>query len=324
MELKCSILIVSYNSHKLLDKCLTAIYSGSHRYSFEIIIIDNHSSDSSVEIIRNNYPEVLLIENGENYFFAKANNIGFEKSSGEYILLLNNDTEVQLDAIDEMIEYLELNQNIAGVCGQLLNFDNTIQIGFNIKKLPNYSLIISEILYLHHIPIIKKLFDSHFCRNVNYQKPQLVEQPAASCILLRSSIIKKIGLFDETLYYFYNDVDLCLRLKNGGYPLMYLPSAKIYHHQNASAKLINSKQWTFHFYSNLLQYVKNHYCLPAVLLVRFVLILSAFEKIILFIILYFLFNGKFKKSCSLGNLNNIKDVLSSFETLIKVALNPVR
>lgn len=323
MELKCSILIVSYNGHKLLEKCLAAIYSGTHKYPFEIIVIDNHSHDNSVEMIRKNYPEVLLISNDENYFFAKGNNIGFEKSSGKYILLLNNDTEVQSDTIDEMIEYLELHQNIAGACGQLLNFDNTIQIGFNLKKLPNYFLMISEILLLHHFPFIKKYYDSYLCRDLDYQKPQLVEQPAASCMMLRRSVIEKIGLFDETFYYFYNDVDLCLKLKNGGYPLMYLPSAKIYHHQNASSKLIKSKQWTFHFYSNLLQYVKKHYEMPAVLFMRLILIISTFEKFILLCILFFILKTKFRKSRMFGNLENLKDAFSSSITLIKVALNIV-
>lgn len=122
-----SVIIVSHNNANFLPDCLDSIYRNTHRISFEIIIVDNNSSDNSVELVKTSLPKVRVIENKENAGFCRANNQGLKIYQGRYALLLNTDTVVRNNALDEMVHFMD-SHNQAGACGpKLLNPDGTIQ-----------------------------------------------------------------------------------------------------------------------------------------------------------------------------------------------------
>jgi len=285
--------------------------------------VDNASVDGSVEFVEKNFPEVAIVRNQENLFFAKGNNIGYQRSNGEYVLLLNNDTEIQSDSIDNLVEYLDFHTDVAAACGQLLNRDGTIQKGFNFKRLPSYWIIVSDILLLHRIPILRKIYDNHLCMNADYSLTQFVEQPAASYLMVRRSVIERLGLFDEKMYYYYNDVDFCKKVKNAGLSIAYVPLAKVYHLQNASQRLVASKEWTFHYYSNLLSYVKKYYGTIGTLFIRPLLLIAAFERLIVLLTLRVVSREKFTKVHSIGSLKSMKDAMLSLWILISLFVSKV-
>jgi hypothetical protein len=139
-------------------------------------------------------------------------------------------------------------------------------------------LIIGELFLLYHIPVLKNLLKKHCCLDVDCDKIQIVEQPAASMFIIRKAIINQIGLFNETLYYYYNDVDFCYRLKTNNNKIAYLPQVKVYHHQNASQELISSTSWVIHYYSNLLSYAQIYFTKFQYNLLRYLIIVSVFIR----------------------------------------------
>lgn len=154
-----SIIIVSYNTKEVTDNCLASIYAAKWRASFEVIVVDNGSSDESVEMIQDKYPEVKLIANPDNRLFAIANNQGAKIAQGKYLLLLNSDTLVYDDNLQRMIDYFEtLPEDVICVGPKILNFDKTIQS----MSHPRWGTIIEHFLHLVHavklFPCLKKIY----------------------------------------------------------------------------------------------------------------------------------------------------------------------
>ncbi|MDI6715796.1 MAG: glycosyltransferase family 2 protein, partial [Actinomycetota bacterium] len=128
MSLNLSIILVSYNTQDLLNNCLNSIFKRPGKHLVEIIVIDNSSTDGSIEMVKTKYPWVKLIENKENIGFAKANNQGFMESSGRYVMFLNSDTIAGPDSIDRIIDFMESHPEVDIVGPKLLNEDGSLQI----------------------------------------------------------------------------------------------------------------------------------------------------------------------------------------------------
>lgn len=208
-------IIVNYNGKLLLKECLTSLRKQSYnRGEFETIVVDNGSNDGSVEYIKREFPEVSVIENRRNLGFAKACNSGIRYSSGEYIALLNNDTEVDRNWIEELANAVSLNEdvalgsskiklygtNIIGSAGGCLNiFGHPIDRGFGEEDKGQY----------HHYAFV-----TH----------------ASGCaMLVKRDVLKKVGLFDEDIFLYHEDVDLSWRAISLGFKIIYVPTAVVYH-----------------------------------------------------------------------------------------------
>lgn len=231
-----SVIIVNWNTEKLIGDCLNSIIKNTHKVKYEVFVVDNNSSDKSVDVIKRYVnDDVHLIKNDKNEGFAKANNIAIKKSEGKYIFLLNPDTIVLDGSIDKMVEYLDANKDTGIVGCKLLNKDGTLQE--SCRQLPNmkaYSLIL---LKLHHLfPNAKPLRD-YFMKGMNYDIENEVEQVMGAALMYRRDVLGKNPSFlDEDYWIWFEEVDFCCNVIKNGYKVMYIPSSQIIHYKAQSFK----------------------------------------------------------------------------------------
>lgn len=228
-----SIIIVNWNTEKLIKDCLESIYKTTRNTSFEIFVVDNNSSDNSVKIIKENFPQVKLIANDRNNGFAKANNQAIKESSGRYILLLNPDTIVLDNAIERMVKYLDENPDVGIVGCRLLNPDGTLQE--SCRRFPNVKTYASILLKLHHIMPNLKIFKDYFMKDMDYDKENEVEQVMGAVLMYRRDVLgTDPSYLDEDYWIWFEEVDFCYKVHKKGYKIMYIPDVSIIHYKAQS------------------------------------------------------------------------------------------
>jgi len=240
--LDLSIIIVNYNGAKYLENCLNSVYKSRHKINFEIIFIDNNSSDNSLEIVKTKFPRAKIIRNQQNLGFCKANNLGLKIYQGRYALLLNTDTITKDGALDQMVGFMDRNP-AAGACApKLLNPDNSPQHqgGF---------------------------FAQRFWLS---DKPVKVNFAVGACLLVRRKVIDKIGGLDENFFFGNDDLDWCLRIRKAGWKIYYLPQAEVIHYGGFTTKRFNPRLYVEGFRGGL-YFAKKHYGKLAYQAYRFVL-----------------------------------------------------
>jgi len=246
LEMLLSICIVSWNVRELLKKCVDSICKNPPSCGFEIIITDNDSKDGTAELLITKYPQVRLIENRNNLGFSAGNNQAIKASTGDYVLILNPDTEVLTGSLDKLAEFLDTHPEAAIVAPKLLNPDKSLQrscMGF-----PTLGAMAMRQLFIEQLwpgnPYTKK----YMMANFEYDRITEVDQPMGACLLIRREVLNKVGLFDEHSFMFFDEVDLCYRTKNAGWKIYFTPDATIIHHGGSSIKkwgaLNLSKHWT--------------------------------------------------------------------------------
>lgn len=223
-----SIIIVSYNCQEEIARCLSSLVSPAN----EIIVVDNNSKDNTTCYIKENYPEVTLIENKENLGFARGVNLGIRKASGEYLILLNPDTEILNDGIKKLVDFASHNKNIAAIGPRLLNTDGSFQ--------PSAYNFPTVLWAFFHLIQISKLFSKEKVEKFfpYFSKPdkiQEVDWVTGACICIKKEALKKVGLFDENYFLYFEEIDWCKRAKENGWKIYYYPPAVIIHHLERSS-----------------------------------------------------------------------------------------
>lgn len=229
-----SIIIVSYNTKKLLEECLESI-EGKEEDNPEIIVVDNASSDNSAEFIKQKYKNIRLLENKENLGFSKANNQGIKIAKGEYILLLNSDTLTNEKSLESLIDFAKKHADAGVIGARLLNDDKSVQP--SVFHLPSIFGAFKE-YWLN----IQGSFEKYIPKG---NEPVEVEAVVGAVMLIPKKVIEKVGLLDEKYFMYFEDLDYCRRVKRAGYKIYYLPEAKIIHHHGSSGKELGNKinQW---------------------------------------------------------------------------------
>ena len=234
-----SIIIVNYNTKNLLQKCLESVLSSITNYKFEVLVSDNGSTDGSIEMIKQFFsayaeasadrPQVKLIENKANLGFSKGNNVAIKQTQGRYILLLNSDTEVRPDTFDLSIKYLDEHEDVGILGAKVLLPDGTLDKACR-RKFPNPW---NSFLRLFGL---KKLSDYNIDKPINQETE--VDAVMGAYLMIRKSVIDKIGLLDEEYFMYGEDLDWCWRAKEAGYKVVYYPSAEITHFKYGSSQVI--------------------------------------------------------------------------------------
>ncbi len=232
--MKLSIIILCWNDRKVIADCLESIFANAHSTEFEVIVSDNGSTDGSIEYIRTTHPQVLLIENGRNLRFAKANNVGIRASGGEYALILNPDTLIHQGTLDTLVSSADRHPEVGAFGCRVLNSDGSYQLSAR----PFYTLRSEWItaLYLRALGRLSGWFRSDRYIGWDGATQRKVDWLTGCFILVRSGLLKSIGGFDEQFFYYYEDLDLCRRIWQAGYPILYIPSVTITHLGGQSTK----------------------------------------------------------------------------------------
>lgn len=226
--LDLSIVIVNWNTKALLLDCLASVYHMIRDLSFEVFLVDNASSDGSVSAVRQEYSQVVIIENERNLGFAAANNKALRIMRGRYALLLNTDAIVTEGALTRLFRFMESSPRVAMGCGQLLNADGTKQN--SIANFPGLlTLIANETLLRILMP---KKFPS---KRMEYAAPIPVESCIGACLMVRKAAMDEVGLLDERYFFFMEETDWAFAMHRAGWKSWFVPDAFIYHLQGQSA-----------------------------------------------------------------------------------------
>ena len=233
-----SIVIVNFNTEKLLAQCLDSIYASAPDLKLEIIVVDNASS--GFQAFPKVYPGIKVIRNRANLGFARANNQGLNEACGDFVLFLNPDTEVTKGSLEKMIGYIRNNPGIGILGPKLVYPDGSLQL--SCRRFYTLRAII-----LSRIPVFKLVFgskarDEHLMADWGHDRVKDVDWVLGACILASRSELLELGGFDQAYRLYFEDVDLCYRMKNKGLRIIYYPdSVIIHHHRRESAKLFSRK-----------------------------------------------------------------------------------
>lgn len=216
---RLSIILISWNSRAMLERCLCSLRSVIERDDVEVIWVDNGSDDGTASMVEELFPQVRRRILSRNYGVAYARNRGIEMALGEYILILDDDTEATPEAIDELMAYMDTHPR-TGIAGcALRDSDGHLQDSF--KSYPGLGAKISNVL------------------RSKLGKPRTVELPdgvihpvyiIGACQIIRRAVFDKIGLLDEKIFYGPEDADFCMRAKEAGWEISYIPGVSILHH----------------------------------------------------------------------------------------------
>ena len=228
-----SIIIVNWNTKKEILKAIKSIYNNC-TLKFEIIVVDNNSKDNSDKILKKKYPKIRIIKNEKNLGYAKANNQGVRAAKSNHIIILNPDTEVQKQTLENLLRFFKHNPRLGAVVPKLLNPDGTIQYFYH-RKLPNIKYQIAS--FIHNYTPFKSFSWARqlFLLDQKFETDTKIEQAAGVCILTNKKIISKIGgLFDENLPIFLNDIDFSARVKKYKLSIYLVAGSRIVHHRSSS------------------------------------------------------------------------------------------
>lgn len=232
--MKLSIIIVSWNVREKLVGSLRSIRENRPGAEFEVIVVDNASSDGTADAVRCDFPDVTIIANKENRGFAAANNQGIERTRGEYILFLNPDTIVHPLSLDVLVKFMDGNSSV-GACGpKLLNEDGTTQP--SVRRFPTFRGVLNRHTAFRFLRIFRGQYKKWTMKNFNYDGQIDVDQLSGAALMVRRSAIDHLGIMDENFFMFYEDVDLCYRLKQTGWRSVFIPEAVITHLGGRSAE----------------------------------------------------------------------------------------
>lgn len=224
----------------------------------EVIVIDNASRDSYPERLAGSSPLVRVIRNHENLGFGAANNRAIRLSQGRYVLILNDDAILQPDSLGLMIAKFDSDSNIAAVGPMLLNSDGTLQKGFTNRRVPHLRGVLCQTLGLERVLERNKLTRDTLTLSREPERSGQTGYVAGACLLVRRKAMAAIGLFDERIYYYYEDVDVCVRLKTAGWGVFYLAEARVVHCQSASLNKLSLSKRNAIYFESLLYYFRKH------------------------------------------------------------------
>lgn len=256
--MRLSVIIVSWNTRHLLQICLKSLFVElkNLKISSEVILVDNNSHDGSAEMVAAQFPEVQLIANDDNKGFGRANNQAFKIATGQNILLLNPDTEVQTGAILKLLQFFESHPKAGVVAPQLINPDGTVQR--SCREFPTLINMFYELSGLSRLFPKVNEFRRYKMLDFDHSSTQEVDQPEGACLLFRKEVLDEVGWFDENFFMLFEEVDLCYRTKQAGWQIWYYPEAKIIHHYGQSIKQVKARM-IIHSHRGMYYYWSKHH-----------------------------------------------------------------
>jgi GT2 family glycosyltransferase len=226
-KIDISVIIVNWNTKDLLRNCLNSVSKTVHKLLFEVIVVDNASSDGSVAMLESEFPSVIRIVNGENKGFGAANNQALAIMKGKYALLLNSDVVLTTGAVSKLWDFCESNEKAAIVCGQLLNADGSKQN--SIASFPRLLTLAANTSLLEY------LFPGRYpSKRYRHTSPIEVDSAIGACMMIRKKALDEAGAFDERYFFFFEETDLAYTMRLQGWKIYQVPDALVYHLQGQS------------------------------------------------------------------------------------------
>lgn len=250
-----SIIIVSYKVKEKLQANLQALFVSENAPDFEVLVVDNNSGDGSVEMVRENFPQVKLIANEENLGFAKANNQAIKNAQGDFVLLLNPDMRVFPDTIAKAVLLAQEKPEAVVSSIKLVN-----EKGKNIPHVRRFPKLFDQLMVVLKVPhFLPKVLDTYLCKNFDYEKSSEVDSVRGAFFLINRSAWQKISgeekpFLDERYFIWFEEVDFCRQVRKKGGEVWYFPNASCLDYVGASFSQVNRKIKQNYFRDSMLKY----------------------------------------------------------------------
>ncbi len=255
--MKLSVVIVNYNVKYFLEQCLYAVRKAKHNLAIEVFVVDNHSVDGSIEMLKDKFPEVILIENKDNVGFSVANNQAMKLAKGEYVLLLNPDTVVQEDTFVKVCDFMDAHPDAGGLGVKMIDGKGQF-LPESKRGLPTPFVAFCKIVGLSALFPQSKKFGQYHLGFLDKNKTHVVDVLAGAFMLMRKTVLDEVGLLDETFFMYGEDIDLSYRIQLGGYQNYYFPETQIIHYKGESTKK-SSVNYVFVFYNAMIIFAEKHF-----------------------------------------------------------------
>jgi len=251
-----SVVVVSFNGRDYLRRCLASVLEDTKGISSELIVVDNASRDGSAQMVEAEFPQAALIRLPVNVGFAAGCNRGIEQATGEFVLLLNPDTELAEDAFSPMVDYCRRNPSVGILGPKLLNSDGSLQL--SCRRFPSHLTSL-----FNRRSVLTRLFPRNpFSRRYlmtdwAHNRIQPVDWLSGACAMLRREMVERIGAMDEGYFMYIEDVDLCYRAHRAGYQVVYFPQVAVTHHIGKSTETMPNRsivQW----HRSMWRYYRKH------------------------------------------------------------------
>lgn len=257
-----SVIIVNYNTHDHLINSLSSLYSSKHKFDFEIIIVDNNSSNEEIKKFPVLFPDAKFIFNKHNVGFGEGCNIGAKKAVGKYLLFINPDITVKESSLDKLMEFAEGNENVGVVTGILID-DKGLQ-SYSYNNFPGLRWEFLEAFGIGRDKFIDKLISQS-----KSGKPFEIDWAHGACLLIRKEIFIAHNGFDENIFLYYEDVDLQRRLKESGYKNYCLPDSQFVHFTQSSVRSLRGERiYNFYMHVSKIYYYRKYNQKLALFLIR--------------------------------------------------------
>ncbi|MCG8672346.1 MAG: glycosyltransferase family 2 protein, partial [Pseudomonadales bacterium] len=236
MTIDFSFAIVNWNTRDLLHACLTSIYAVKGDFSIEILVADNASSDGSAEMVRRDFPEVILVETGANLGFARGQQPLFERSNGRFHVLVNSDVVLQPGCLEPMASRMESDPQIGVLGCRLVDELGAVQAGC--RRFPSLWFQFQEALGINRFFPTHPRLNAYKMGDFDHLSSREVDQVMGSLFLIRRELIHTIGRLDTAFFMYYEEVDYCKRCRDAGYKVFYEADAAVYHEGGGSSKQV--------------------------------------------------------------------------------------
>ena len=249
-----AIVIVSYNARADLEACLASLATLAPTTPHEIVVVDNASSDGSAGAVRARWPNVPVIDAGDNVGFARATNLGIRATASELLLLLNSDTLPPSGAIDRLVEILRSRTGVAAVGPRLVDSHGALEISFGPMMSPFADLWQKCLVrgYARRVPPFAQLVERRA------RTDRFVDWVSGACFLVRRAEAESAGLLDERFFLYCEDVDLCATMRARGGQVLYTPAVEVVHHRGRSRQSAPAAAGAAYRQSQLAFYRKHH------------------------------------------------------------------
>jgi len=254
-DLSLDIVIVSYQSPQLLRECLTSLREHAPSVPTRIFVVDNGSTDGTIEMLRRDFPEVELFASAENLGFSKANNLAIRRGSGRYVLVLNPDTRLVENALDPLAALMEARPKVA-VCGCRLELEDGTFDHAAKRTFPTPLGALAHFTGVGRRPGAPS-------RLAQYRAPEVDSGPVdavnGAFMLIRRAALEEVGSFDEGFWMYMEDLDLCYRLKQGGWVVWYEPTVTVVHVKGGTAGKVRAPRLNYAFHYGMYRFYRKHY-----------------------------------------------------------------
>lgn len=277
MEL--SVIVVSYNTKKLLENCLRSIFRFTKGISFEVIVVDNASDDESVDMVKKKFPQAKLILNRQNAGFAKGNNQGIRIAKGKYIFLLNSDAYLIENSFEKLLKNIKSRSKLGAIAPQLLNVDKSNQQ--SVGYFPHLPQVFYWMSFIDDLPGGAILKPYHIDHDSFYKNGQEVDWATAAALLVPKKIIEKVGSLDQHIFMYGEEVEWCYRIKKAGFKIYFTPLTKIIHIGRGSHQKVPTQAFIGE-YKGLIYFYKKYKSKFSLQILKLLLKIGALVRITIF------------------------------------------